>query len=235
MRIALADDDVLLREGLASLLERAGSEVVGQAGGAAGLLSIVRDEVPDVAIIDIHMPPSDSIEGNNLARMIRRVCPDIGIVVLSADVELEEAMELLAGGSPVGCLLKQRVNDVDDFLDTVGRVARGGSVVDPSLLYEMARRRVGPLDALTPREREVLALMADGRSNAGIGSALFVSEGTVEKHVGAILMKLDIPVAAEDHRRVLAVIAFLEVGESHNGPRLDTISSTRTRGPSLVP
>ncbi|MEA3076141.1 MAG: hypothetical protein QOF60_1049 [Actinomycetota bacterium] len=212
MRIALADDDVLLREGLASLLERAGSEVVGQAGDGAELLALVRAHRPDLAIIDIRMPPSHTTEGLAAARAIREELPGTAILVLSAHVEVEEAMELLAGGEGVGYLLKSRVTDVADFLDTVERIARGASVVDPSLVQELvsARRRHDPRDALTPREREVLSLMAEGRSNAGIARQLYVSEGTIEKHVHSILPKLLLPDTGDDHRRVLAVLMFLE-------------------------
>lgn len=211
-RVVLADDDVLLREGLASLLERSGFEVAGQAGDGRELLSLVRQVNPDLAIIDIRMPPDHSIEGLEAARLIRDEFPDVAILVLSAHVEVEHAMELLAGGDGVGYLLKSRVTDVTDFVEAVERIARGGSVVDPGLVQELvaARRRRDPLDTLTPREREVLGLMAEGYSNAGIARQLFVSEGTVEKHVHSILPKLDIPETAEDHRRVLAVIAFLE-------------------------
>ncbi len=212
MRVALADDDVLLREGLASLLERSGFEVVGQAGDAGQLLTIVGQQKPDIAIIDIRMPPGHAVEGLDAARLIRQELPDVAILVLSAHVEVEHAMELLAGGEGVGYLLKSRVTDVTDFIETVERIARGASVVDPGLVHELvaARRRHDPLDGLTPREREVLALMAEGYSNAGIARRLFVSEGTVEKHVHSILPKLQIPETGDDHRRVLAVITFLE-------------------------
>jgi DNA-binding NarL/FixJ family response regulator len=212
VRVALADDDVLLREGLASLLEGAGSEVVGQAGNADELLTLVREHHPDLAMIDIRMPPSHTTEGLAAARAIREELPKTAILVLSAHVEVEEAMELLAGGERIGYLLKSRVTDVADFLETAERIARGASVVDPSLVQELvsARRRNDPLDALTPREREVLSLMAEGRSNAGIARQLFVSEGTVEKHVHSILPKLLLPDTGDDHRRVLAVLMFLE-------------------------
>jgi DNA-binding NarL/FixJ family response regulator len=211
-RIALADDDVLLREGLASLLERSGFEVVGQAGDAAELLGLVRERRPELVIVDIRMPPGHSIEGLEAARQIREQHPDVGILLLSAHAELEHAMELLASGDRVGYLLKSRVVDVDQFVDTVERIARGGSVVDPGLVQELvaARRRDDPLDVLTPREREVLELMAHGLSNAGIAKRLYVAEGTVEKHVRSILLKLDISETTEDHRRVLAVITFLD-------------------------
>jgi DNA-binding NarL/FixJ family response regulator len=210
--VVLADDDVLLREGLASLFDRSGFEVVGQAGDGPELLALVRSTQPELAIIDIRMPPGQAAEGLEAARMIRAELPDTAIVVLSAHVEVEEAMELLAGGSRVGYLLKGRVTDVADFIETVRRVTGGASVVDPSLVQELVslRRRRDPLDVLSPREREVLALMAEGASNAGIAARIFVSEGTVEKHVRSILTKLDLPESGPDHRRVLAVLKFLE-------------------------
>jgi DNA-binding NarL/FixJ family response regulator len=211
-RIALADDDVLLREGVASLLEQHGYDVVGQAGDAPQLLALVREHEPDLVIVDIRMPPTLSTEGLEAARVIRQEFPAAGILVLSAHVEVDEAMELLAGGQGSGYLLKSRVTDVDEFVETIGRIARGGSVVDPGLVQELvaARRRNDPLEALTPREREVLALMAAGCSNSGIARRISVTEGTVEKHVNSILMKLQLPETRDDHRRVLAVIAFLE-------------------------
>jgi DNA-binding NarL/FixJ family response regulator len=211
-RIALADDDVLLREGIASLLERSGFEVVGQAGDAPELLALVREHEPELVIVDIRMPPAHETEGLEAARVIRDEFPDVGILVLSAHVEIEQAMALLASGHRIGYLLKSRVTDVDDFVETVERIAGGGSVVDPGLVQELvgARRRDDPLEELTPREREVLALMAEGCSNAGIARRLWVTEGTVEKHVHSILSKLPLPDTEDDHRRVLAVIAFLE-------------------------
>jgi serine/threonine-protein kinase PknK len=210
--VVLADDDVLLREGLASLLDRSGFEVVGQAGDGPGLLALVRSARPDLAIIDVRMPPGHGTEGLQAARVIRAELPGTAIVVLSAHVEVDDAMELLAGGEGTGYLLKSRVTDVTEFLDTVGRIGAGASVVDPSLVQELvrARRRRDPLDVLSPREREVLALMAEGASNAGIARRIFVSEGTVEKHVRSILTKLDLPESDTDHRRVLAVLKFLE-------------------------
>jgi DNA-binding NarL/FixJ family response regulator len=212
IRIALADDDVLLREGLARLLEGSGFDVVGQAGDAPELLELVRAQTPNVVIVDIRMPPDHETEGLEAARVIREEFPETGILVLSAHVEVEEAMGLLAGGQRIGYLLKSRVTDVGDFVETVERVANGGSVVDPGLVQELvaARRRDDPLEELTPREREVLGLMAEGRSNAGIARRLFVTEGTVEKHVHSILGKLRLSETDEDHRRVLAVIAFLD-------------------------
>ncbi|WP_406167496.1 response regulator [Streptomyces sp. NBC_00996] len=211
-RVVLADDDVLLREGLASLCERVGYEVIGQAGDASRLLELVADERPDLAIIDIRMPPSHSTEGLKAARTIREHHPATGILVLSAYVEVEDALELLVGGRKVGYLLKSRITVVDEFLETLDRISRGGSVVDPSLVQELvsAQRRDDPLSFLSSREREVLALMAEGRSNAGIGRRLWVTEGTVEKHVRSILGKLRLQEEPDDHRRVLAVLTFLE-------------------------
>ena len=211
-RVVLAEDDVLLREGLAGLLERSGFDVVGQAGDGAGLLALVRATTPDLAIIDIRMPPTQATEGLEAARVIRAELPHAAIIVLSAHVEVDEAMELLAGGQRLGYLLKSRVTSVAEFVDTVTRITTGASVVDPSLVAELikARRRRDPLDALSPREREVLALMAEGGSNAGIARRLFVSEGTIEKHVRSILTKLNLPESETDHRRVLAVLKFLE-------------------------
>jgi DNA-binding NarL/FixJ family response regulator len=211
-RVVLADDDVLLREGLASLLDRSGFDVIGQAGDAVELLALVRTTRPDVAIVDIRMPPAHGTEGLVAARTIRAELPEIAIIVLSAHVEVDEAMELLAGGERLGYLLKSRVTDVGQFIETVERIAAGASVVDPSLVQELikARRRRDPLDVLSPREHEVLALMAEGGSNAGIARRIFVSEGTVEKHVRSILTKLDLPESEIDHRRVLAVLRFLE-------------------------
>ncbi|MDT4917628.1 MAG: hypothetical protein QOH89_2328 [Pseudonocardiales bacterium] len=211
-RVVLADDDVLLREGVASLLDRSGFEVVGQAGNGVELLALVRSTGPDLAIVDIRMPPSHSTEGLEAARVIRQERPDTAVIVLSAHVEVEEALQLLSQGERLGYLLKSRVTHVEQFIETVELIAAGASVVDPSLVQELvnARRRRDPLDALSPREREVLALMAEGRSNAGIAAQIFVSEGTVEKHVRSILTKLDLPESQNAHRRVLAVLRFLE-------------------------
>jgi DNA-binding NarL/FixJ family response regulator len=211
-RVVLADDDVLLREGLASLLDRSGFDVVGQAGNGPGLLALVRSTRPDLAIIDIRMPPAQATEGLGAARVIRAELPSTAIIVLSAHVEVDEAIELLAGGERLGYLLKSRVTDVAEFIDTVERITAGASVVDPSLVQElvMARRRRDPLDVLSPRERDVLALMAEGVSNAGVARRIFVTEGTVEKHVRSILTKLNLPESDTEHRRVLAVLRFLE-------------------------
>jgi DNA-binding NarL/FixJ family response regulator len=212
MRVVLADDDLLLREGLASLLERSGFDVVGKAGDGGQLLELVRELAPELVVADIRMPPTHTTEGLDAARVIREEFPDTAILVLSAHVDVEHAMELLASGRSIGYLLKSRVTDVADFIDTLERIAKGASVVDPALVSELvsARRRDDPLAVLSAREREVLALMAEGRSNAGIAHRLWVTEGTVEKHVRSILTKLNLPETGDDHRRVLAVITFLE-------------------------
>jgi DNA-binding NarL/FixJ family response regulator len=210
-RIVLADDDMLLREGIASILERAGFDVVGQADDAPGLLTLIRKHHPDLAIVDIRMPPDNRTEGLDAARVIREELPGTGILLLSAHAEVEQAMELLAAGHRVGYLLKSRVTDVAEFAETVGRIAAGGSVVDPALVEELiAARRHDVLPQLSAREREVLALMAEGRSNAGIARRLWITEGTVEKHVRSILARMQLPETEDDHRRVLAVLAYLE-------------------------
>jgi DNA-binding NarL/FixJ family response regulator len=211
-RVVLADDDVLLREGIASLLGGAGFEVVGQAGDAGDLEDLVREQSPELAVVDIRMPPTHTTEGLQAARAIRAESPEIGILLLSAHVEVETAMDLLEGGERIGYLLKSRVMNAEDFVDALERIARGGSVVDPALVQELVaqRRRDDPLEELTTREREVLALMAEGRSNSGIAHRLWITEGAVEKHVRSILQKLRLPVTEDDHRRVLAVVTFLE-------------------------
>jgi DNA-binding NarL/FixJ family response regulator len=211
-RTVLADDDVLLREALASLLERRGLEIVGQAGDASELLDLVRRHVPELVIVDIRMPPAQATEGLQAARAIRDEFPDVGILVLSAHVEVDQAMELHASGHRVGYLLKSRVTAVRDFIESIDRIAQGGSVVDPGLVQELvaAQRKDDPLESLSHREREVLALMAEGSSNAGIARRICVTEGTVEKHVRSILAKLRLPETRDDHRRVLAVITFLD-------------------------
>jgi DNA-binding NarL/FixJ family response regulator len=210
-RVIVADDDVLLREGLASLLERVGYQLVGQAGDGSELLRLVREHRPDLVIVDIRMPPTRSTEGLEAAALIREELPETAILILSAHVEIAHAMTLLANGSRSGYLLKSRVTDIDEFLETLERVCRGGSVVDPSLVQQLvaARRVDDPLERLTPREREVLALMAEGRSNAGIARRLWVTEGTVENHVHNLMAKLRLPETDDNHRRVLAVITFL--------------------------
>jgi DNA-binding NarL/FixJ family response regulator len=211
-QVLLAEDDVLLREGLASLLDRSGFEVVGQTGDSGWILPLVRDLTPDLVVLDIRMPPTNTTEGLDAAREIRKEFPATGILVLSAHAEVEHAMELLATGERIGYLLKSRVTDVEEFIETLERIVKGGSVMDPALVQELvsARRRNDPLAALSPREHEVLALMAEGRSNAGIARRLWVTEGTVEKHVRSILAKLNLPETDDDHRRVLAVVTFLE-------------------------
>jgi DNA-binding NarL/FixJ family response regulator len=203
---------VLLREGVASLLDRSGFDVVGQAGDAVELLALVHEHAPELVIIDIRMPPAHSTEGLEAARIIRDERPDTGILFLSAHVDVDQAMELLGGGHRIGYLLKTRVLDIDHFIENVQRIAQGGSVVDPGLVQELvaSRHRDDPLEALTPREHEVLARMAEGRSNAGIGRLLWVTEGTVEKHVRSILSKLGLAETPDEHRRVLAVITFLD-------------------------
>jgi DNA-binding NarL/FixJ family response regulator len=211
-RVIVADDDVLLREGIASLLERSHYEVVGLAGDVPELMGLVHGHVPDLVVLDIRMPPSHTTEGLDAAQAIRTEFPAIGILVLSAHVEVHRAVDLLSQGHAVGYLLKSRVTEVSDFLETLERIAGGGTVIDPSLVNELvaARRVRDPLTDLTPREREVLQLMAEGRSNAGIARQLWVTEGTVHKHVRSILSKLPLSETADDHRRELAVITFLE-------------------------
>ena len=211
VRVVLADDNVLLREGVAGLLQRQGFEIAGQAADAAGLIELVRAQHPDLVVVDIRMPPGHSTEGLDAARTIRQEFPETGIVVLSAFVHAEHAVELLSSGQRVGYLLKDRVVDVDEFVGSLRRVMGGGMVIDPALVQDLVRARQGhdPLNVLSSREREVLALMAEGRSNAGIARQIFVAEGTVEKHVRSILGKLDLPDSSDNHRRVLAVLAYL--------------------------
>jgi DNA-binding NarL/FixJ family response regulator len=211
-RVVLADDDVLLREGLAGLLGRSGFEVVGKAGTPSELIKLVRKVRPDLAIVDIRMPPTHTAEGLDAAAAIREEFPETAIVVLTAHVQVERATELLSGGERVGYLLKSRVTDVDEFIETLERIVKGGSVVDPALVQELfaAQRIEDPLEVLSPREREVLSLMAEGRSNSGIAHQLWITEGTVEKHVRSILMKLRLPTTEDDQRRVLAVITYLD-------------------------
>ena len=210
--MVVADDDVLLREGLSSLLVDNGFDVVGRSSNPTELLALVRKHEPDLVIVDIRMPPTHTTEGLDAAHVIRQELPQTAILVLSAHVEVEQATELLASGRRSGYLLKDRVSDVEDFLATLDRIVKGGAVVDPALVQELltARRVDDPLEVLSQREREVLGLMAEGRSNAGIAHQLWVTEGTVEKHVRSILMKLRIPETSDDHRRVLAVLTFLD-------------------------
>ena len=213
MRVVLADDSVLLREGIARLLEDSGFEVVGRAGDADDLLRKVRAHKPDVAIVDIKMPPTHTDEGLRAARTIRAEQPETAVLVLSQYVEEEYALDLLAGDAAgVGYLLKDRGADVERFVDSVRRVADGGSALDPEVVSRMLgrRRAVDPLEQLTPREREVLTLMAEGRSNRAIATELVITERAVEKHVTSIFGKLGLSATAEDHRRVLAVLTYLK-------------------------
>jgi DNA-binding NarL/FixJ family response regulator len=211
-RVVVADDDVLLREGIASLLSDAGYTVVGRASDARTLLGTVRGALPDLVIADIRMPPTQTAEGIEVARVIRDEFPEIGILLLSAHVELETTIDLLNSGDRIGYLLKTRILKVADLTDALDRIAAGGSVIDPAVVRELfaKQRRTDPLAVLTDREREVLALVAEGRSNNGIAHRLWISEGAVEKHVRSILSKLQLPATDEDHRRVLAVLTFLD-------------------------
>ncbi len=210
-RVVVADDDVLLREGIASLLTGAGFDVIGEVGDASALARVVREQVPDLVIVDVRMPPTQSLEGLDAAREIRAEFPQIGILVLSAHVEVDSALDLLEDGRGIGYLLKSRVMKANDVVDALQRISEGGSVVDPALVQELVaqRQRDDPLAELTPREREVLALVAEGHSNLGIAARLVVTEGAVEKHVRSILGKLMLPVTEDSHRRVLAVLIFL--------------------------
>ena len=212
LQVVVADDDVLLREGLASLLTASGLEVLGQAGDAEELLALITAQPPHLAVIDIRMPPTHTAEGLDAALRIRAEFPDVAMLLLSAHVEVDHALELLSGGRGIGYLLKSRVTDVADFVDTLGRVAHGASVVDPALVQELvsARRRDDPLAKLSARERDVLVQMTEGLSNAGIARRLWITEGTVEKHVRSILAKLDLADTADDHRRVRAVLLYLD-------------------------
>jgi DNA-binding NarL/FixJ family response regulator len=213
VRVVIADDSVLLREGAARLLEEAGFEVVAQAGDGEDLLRKVRAHKPDVAVVDIRMPPTHVDEGLKAARIIRTELPDVGVLVLSQYVEERYAVELLGDGADgVGYLLKDRIAEIDRFVEAVQRVAEGGSVLDPEVVAHMLgrREREGPLEQLTPREREVLGLMAEGRTNRAIATELSVSERAVERHVTAIFGKLDLPAGGDDHRRVLAVLTYLQ-------------------------
>jgi DNA-binding NarL/FixJ family response regulator len=213
VRVVIADDSVLLREGVARLLTEAGFDVVGQAADADELLLEVADKGPDVAIVDIRMPPTHTDEGLRAARQLRSLYPELGVLVLSQFVRPSYAFELLADdASGVGYLLKDRVSDLHELSDAVHRVGEGGSVLDPSVVAQLVGRRRprnDPIDELTERERDVLALMAEGRSNHAIAERLFITDRTVEKHVKSIFMKLKISATQDDHRRVLAVLAYL--------------------------
>jgi DNA-binding NarL/FixJ family response regulator len=211
MRVVLADDSVLLREGMARLLEDAGIEVVGQAGDGEELLRKVRAHKPDVAVIDIRMPPTHVDEGLQAARQIRSELPDVAVLILSQYVEERYAMGLLSGGAQgVGYLLKDRVAEVDRFVEALRRVAAGGSALDPEVVALMVGRREEPLAQLSPREREAMELMAEGLSNRAIAERLVVTERAVERHITSIFTKLDLPATGHEHRRVLAVLRYLE-------------------------
>jgi DNA-binding NarL/FixJ family response regulator len=213
LRLVLADDAALIRQALAELLQRAGLEVVAQAGNAPSLLRAVAEHQPDIAIVDIRMPPTQTTEGIRAALQIRERFPAVGILLLSTHTEINDAVELFsATASSVGYLLKDSVSDLDELIGALTRISQGGTVLDPKLVVELLgrARRADPLDVLTPREREVVGLMAEGQSNAGIAKALWITHGAVEKHIKHIFSKLGIPATLDAHRRVLAVITFLE-------------------------
>jgi len=213
LRLVLADDAALIRQALAELLQRAGVQVVAQAGNAPSLLRAVAEHQPDIAIVDIRMPPTQTTEGIRAALQIRERFPAVGILLLSTHTEINDAVELFsATASSVGYLLKDSVSDLDELTGALTRISEGGTVLDPKLVVELLgrARRADPLDVLTPREREVVGLMAEGQSNAGIAKALWITHGAVEKHIKHIFSKLGIPATLDTHRRVLAVITFLE-------------------------
>jgi DNA-binding NarL/FixJ family response regulator len=212
MRVVIADDSVLLREGLVRVVAEGGFDVVDHVGNADELLVAVRRDEPDVAIVDVRMPPTYTDEGARAAREIRERHPDVGVLVLSQVVEPTHALALFTDNAEgFGYLLKDRVVEIDEFLDAIRRVARGGTAIDPEVIAELVGRRRdnGAIGELTPREREVLGLMAEGRSNQAISQKLFLSTRTIETHVNSIFLKLGLLPAPDDHRRVLAVLAFL--------------------------
>jgi serine/threonine-protein kinase PknK len=212
LRVVLADDAALIRGALAQLLENGGVEVLAQVGTPAQLLTAIEEHQPEVALVDIRMPPTYTDEGIRAALEIRQRFPNVGILLLSTHIEVEEAVELFSSAARrVGYLLKDSVSDLDELVDALTRIAEGGTVLDSRLVVELLeqRRQTDPLEALTPREREVLALMAEGRSNDGIAKTLWVTKGAVEKHIKSIFGKLDLPTTTDDHRRVLAVVTFL--------------------------
>jgi DNA-binding NarL/FixJ family response regulator len=211
LKVVIAEDGVLLREGLAGLLTRFGHQVVATVGDAAKLMEAVREHAPDIVVTDVRMPPGFTDEGLRAAVALRSENPRLPILVLSQYVEQTYATELLdsGDGTGIGYLLKDRIGDVEEFIDALLNVVDGGTIVDPEVVRQLLRRRRDPLERLSPREREVLALMAEGRSNAAVARALVVSEAAVGKHIGNILTKLDLPPAEDDHRRVLAVVTYL--------------------------
>jgi DNA-binding NarL/FixJ family response regulator len=211
MRIVIGEDSALFREGLARLLEDAGHDVVGRAADATTLIEVVERERPDLAIIDVRMPPDSTDDGARAARTLRERIPDLAIVMLSQHVETRHSVDLVSQGR-FGYLLKDRVFDVDDFLDALRRVSQGGSALDPEVVATLlATRRQDPLSRLTPRERDVLELMAEGRTNVGIARRLWLTERTVETHISSIIRKLGLAESEEEHRRVLAVLTWLGV------------------------
>jgi DNA-binding NarL/FixJ family response regulator len=214
VRVVIAEDAVLLREGLAGLLARFGHTVLASVGDAPSLVAAVAEHRPDAVVTDVRMPPGFTDEGLRAALELRERHPDLAVLVLSQYVEQTYAAELLdsGGGAGIGYLLKDRIGDVKEFVDALDRVARGGTVVDPEVVRQLLSRRRGPLGRLTPREQEVLALIAEGRANASIARELFVTEAAVAKHIAGIFTKLDLPPAADGHRRVLAVLAYLRAG-----------------------
>lgn len=220
MRIVIAEDSVLLREGIAGLLSDAGHAVVARVGDAEALLVAVAEHEPELAVVDVRMPPDFEDEGMVAAAAIRERHPGSGVLVLSQHIETRHAVRLVSGGGGFGYLLKDRILDVDDFLDACARVAAGGTALDPAVVATLVAPPVAvdPLAALTPREREVLSLMAEGRTNAGIAQRLWLTEKTIETHVSAILRKLGLPAGVEDHRRVLAVLTFLRAGAAGTTP-----------------
>jgi len=212
LRVVLADDAALIRGAVAQLLENGGVEVLAQVGTPDQLLAAIEEHQPDVALVDIRMPPTYTDEGIRAALEIRQRFPEVGILLLSTHIEVEEAVELFSSAARrVGYLLKDSVSDLDELVDALTRITEGGTVLDSKLVVELLeqRRQTDPLEALTPREREVLALMAEGRSNDGIAKTLWVTKGAVEKHIKSIFGKLDLPTTTDDHRRVLAVVTFL--------------------------